>query len=111
MRAQKTHFEQIPVELVKRIAQLENSAADESEDNDVSDVASDATPLRNAQATDKLASPARRSWREVALEVMQERDPARMIALCKELDGALLDEEWRKINLRLGRKSKPTDSQ
>jgi hypothetical protein len=44
----------------------------------------------------------RRSWQEIAREVTQEQDPARVRKLSAELNQAMLDEERRKVRLRFG---------
>ncbi len=43
-----------------------------------------------------------RSWQEIAREVTQEQDPAKVRKLSAELNQAMLDEERRKVRLRLG---------
>ena len=68
MRASRTHFEQIPVETVKKIA---------------------------IEMRDEITSPLVR-WREVAQQVQQEQDPTRMIELVQQLVGEFDAEEIRK---------------
>jgi hypothetical protein len=43
----------------------------------------------------------RRSWQEIAQEVTQEQDPTKVRELSVELNQAMLDEERRKVRLRL----------
>jgi hypothetical protein len=65
MRASKTHFEQIPVETVKRIAtELPETSV--------------------VQAQDEITAPQER-WREVAKQVQQETDPKKMTELVQQL--------------------------
>lgn len=64
MRASKTHFEQIPVETVKRIAT-------ELPETCVGQARYETTP--------------RERWREVALQVQQEQDPNKMTELVQQL--------------------------
>ena len=64
MRASKTHFEQIPVETVKRIAT-------ELPETGVVQARYEPTP--------------RERWREVALQVQQEQDPNKMTELVQQL--------------------------
>lgn len=65
MRASKTHFEQIPVETVKKIAkELPDTSAGQAQD--------EITPLQE-------------HWKEVAKQVQQEHDPKRMTELVTQL--------------------------
>jgi len=65
MRASKTHFEQIPVQTVKRIAtELPETSV--------------------VQAQDEITSP-QEGWREVARQVEQEKDPEKVIELAQQL--------------------------
>jgi len=43
-----------------------------------------------------------RSWQEIAREVTQEQDAAKVRKLSAELNQAMLDEERRKVRLRFG---------
>jgi hypothetical protein len=70
MKTMKTHFEQIPVETVKKIAQEFPENAIENESTHIE----------------------KEPWREVAQKVQEEKDPGRMIALVQELI-TKLDEE------------------
>lgn len=73
----KTHFEQIPVETVKKIAQ-ELPAEELREADAIGDGAV------NVETPDKAASP-RERWHEVAQKVQQEEDPQKMIGLVQQL--------------------------
>lgn len=79
MAASKTHFEQIPIETVKRIA-IEFAGENA--------IGSDGG---NTEMPDEDRSP-HESWREVAQKVQDERDPKRMIELVERLI-ATLDED------------------
>jgi len=84
MRAVKTHFEQIPVEMVKKMA-IEIPPVNGAAGNDsVGD-----------QTQHETTSPPQR-WREVAQQVQQEQDPARMIELVQQLIVDFDAEELRK---------------
>ncbi len=65
MRASKTHFEQIPVATVKKIAK---------EFGDTSAI----------QAPDEITPP-QEHWRRVAEQVQQEQDPKRLTELVEQL--------------------------
>jgi hypothetical protein len=55
------------------------------------------------QDTTKMAdSGTLRSWQEIAREVTQEQDPVKVRKLSAELNQAMLDEERRKVRVRLG---------
>lgn len=82
MRAAKTYFEQIPVETVKKIA-TELPPSNGVGNDGVSD------------AQDEIASPPKR-WREVAQQVQQEQDPAKMVELVEQLIAKFDEEELRK---------------
>ena len=43
-----------------------------------------------------------RTWQEIAREVTQEHDPAKVRTLSAELNQAMLEEERRKVRLRFG---------
>jgi len=84
----KTYFEQVPVEMVKKIAQI--------------------APVETQDGT----SPQDR-WRDVAQKVQREQDPKRMIQLVEQLI-ATFDEEERGKRLPLtgdGRsRSRPSET-
>ena len=85
----KIHFEQIPVETVKKIAQVDPPMVDDS----------DGKPLDNSLTADlaiQRSVTTARSWQEIAREVAHEPDPVRMVNLCRELNAALLGEEQRR---------------
>jgi hypothetical protein len=81
MTAPNTHFEQIPVETVKKIAQ-ELPAA--TEIDDVTDKKKDEIMLEP------------RRWREMAQKVQLENDPQKMMKLVEDLIAAFDEEELRK---------------
>jgi hypothetical protein len=55
------------------------------------------------QDTTKIAdSKTQRSWQEIAREVAQEQELANVRRLSAELNQAMLNEERRKVRLRLG---------
>jgi hypothetical protein len=95
----KTYFEQVPVEMVKKIAQAlpENSVME----NQIA-------PVETQDGT----SPQDR-WRDVAQKVQREQDPKRMIQLVEQLI-ATFDEEERGKRLPLtgdGRsRSRPSET-
>jgi hypothetical protein len=80
MRMSKTHFEQIPVETVKKIAK-------ELPETSV------------VRALDEIAPP-QENWRELAKQVKSEHDPKRMTDLVAQLLVA-----FDKRNLRRGSSS------
>jgi hypothetical protein len=82
MRAWKTHFEQIPVETVKKIANEfpETSAV---------------------QALDEIA-PAQENWRELAKQVQEEQDPRRMTDLVTQLLAEFDERDLRKGSSSVG---------
>ena len=88
MAASKTFFEQIPIEIVMRIA---------TEFRGENAIGSDGG---NTEMSDEGRSP-RESWREVAQKVQHERDPKRMTELIEQLI-ATLDQE--QVCKRLPRK-------
>jgi hypothetical protein len=72
MKAWKTHFEQIPVETVKRIAkELPEKAIGKEEGTSIE--------------TREEGRSSQQPWREVAKKVQEEQDPQRMIELVQEL--------------------------
>lgn len=88
MHEPKTHFEQIPVETVKKIA-TNLPAKEFPEDDTVGD-----NPV-NAKTQNESTSPQER-WHEVAQKVQQEEDPQKMIGLVQELIAAFDDEQLHK---------------
>ena len=40
-------------------------------------------------------------WHELAQRLREERDPDKMLKLCRELDEAMLQEEGRRVRLKL----------
>jgi hypothetical protein len=79
MQESKTHFEKIPVETVKKIAQ------ELPENNDGV----------SGETQDETTSPLER-WRDVAQKVQQEQDPNRMIELVQQLIATFDEEQLRK---------------
>jgi hypothetical protein len=63
MECRKTHYEQIPVEIAKKVAEAESISEE-----------------YNGK---------KRAWQQVAAELAEERDPSRLIALAKELNDVL----------------------
>jgi hypothetical protein len=63
MRASKTHFEQIPVATVKKIAK----------------------ELPKSSVVPDEITPPQENWRELAKQVQQEQDPKRMTELVTQL--------------------------
>lgn len=66
----------------------------------------DCTPLpspdrRAAMDTDEPR------WKEIARRVEEERDPEKMLQLCRELDEAMLEEQRLKLRTRLEQKRRP----
>ena len=81
MKASNTHFEQIPVGMVKKIAtELPNVL-------EIDDLTS--------ETQDRVAPPQER-WREMAQKVRVEYDPQRMTKLVEELIAAFDEESLRK---------------
>ncbi|MGA9304122.1 MAG: hypothetical protein WBW31_01835 [Candidatus Sulfotelmatobacter sp.] len=85
MRAAKTHFEQIPVETVKKIAKefRETSAV---------------------QVLDQITPPQER-WRLVAEQVQQEQDPKRLTELVEQLLKEFDGKDLRKGSGSVGTKT------
>ena len=75
MRASKTHFEQIPVATVKKIAK----------------------ELPKSSVMPDEITPPQENWRELAKQVQQEQDPKRMTELVTQLLA-----EFDEGNLRKG---------
>ena len=65
MRASKTHFEQIPVETVKKIAK-------------------ELPETSGVQTLDEVMPP-QENWRELAKQVQEEQDPKRITQLVTQL--------------------------
>jgi hypothetical protein len=88
MRASKTHFEQVSVETVKKIAKefRETSAV---------------------QALDEITPPQER-WRLVAEQVQQEQDPKRLTELVEQLLEEFDEKDLRKVPGSVGMKSSLT---
>ncbi len=84
MRAAKTHFEQIPVDIVMKIATR-------LPDNDVAEEDS-----VNIEARDEVSAPPQEGWRAVAQQIQQERDPKAMSVLVQKLIAELDEEELRR---------------
>ena len=49
-------------------------------------------------------------WKEIARRIQTERDPEKMLQLCRELDEAMLQEERLKVRTKLEQKRKPVSS-
>ena len=81
MKALNTHFEQIPVETVKKIAEELPIAIE------IDDVTTD--------TKDEITLEPKR-WREVARKVQAENDPQKMMKLVEDLIAAFDEEELRK---------------
>jgi hypothetical protein len=81
MRASKTHFEQIPVETVKKIAK----------------------ELPESVAPDEI-SPPHEGWRELAKQAVQEPDPKRMTELVTQLLAEFEEANLRKASGSVGTK-------
>jgi hypothetical protein len=82
MRASKTHFEQIPVATVKKIAkELPKSSV----------------------MPDEITLP-QENWRELAKQVQQEQDPKRMTELVTQLLAEFDEENLRKGSGSVGSK-------
>jgi hypothetical protein len=96
MTTRKTHFQQIPVELVKKIAQelprTENHATHAVKNETRNDFR---VPI-NGPINHPINDPVEQ-WRDVAEKVQREQDPKKMIALVDQLI-AKLDEERSPAN-------------
>jgi hypothetical protein len=90
MKASNTHFEQIPVETVKKIAQELPAVAE------IDDV--------TTETKDEVTLEPKR-WREVAQKVQLESDPQKMMKLVEDLIAAFDEEEFCK-----SRKTSSTDA-
>jgi hypothetical protein len=83
MQKSKTHFEQVPLELVKKIAKdLPERIAIDSDRADVE--------------TPPEIEAAKEDWRQLAERVQQEPDPNRMIGLVEQLIVTFDNEKARK---------------
>ena len=87
MEASNTHFEQIPIATVKRIAR-------KFSDKNVSESDSVNTETQNQ------VSSHHEGWREVAQKVQHEGDPKRMIDLVEQLIAMFDEQELCKRRLR-----------
>ena len=85
----KKHFEQVPVEIVKKISEVDPPIIDGSGYQPMNDPLATDRPTRRDVGT-------HRPWQEIAREVAYEADPVRMVELCRELNAALLAEEERR---------------
>lgn len=83
MHESKTHFEQIPVETVRKIAK------------ELPDDAAIGNDTGSVETQDEAGS-SRERWREVAKEVQQEEDPRNMIGLVHQLIATLDQEQGHK---------------
>jgi len=90
MQRSNTHFEQIPVEVVKKIAK--EIPANNAIDNENASV----------ETRDETTS-AKGDWRKVAQRVQEEQNPKRMIGLVQQLIETI-DKEREKFGGRLGQK-------
>ena len=87
MSEPKTHFEQIPVETVKKIATMlpaQGFPQDSAIDDDTVE-----------NETKNTVTPADERWREVAQKVQHEADPEKLFALVQELIATFDDEHKR----------------
>lgn len=84
MSEPKTHFEQIPVETVKKIATI-IPAKEFPQDDAIGD---DTAEIE----TQEKVTPADERWRVVAQKVRHEEDPQKMIGLIQELIATFDDE-------------------
>ena len=82
MRASKTHFEQIPVATVKKIAK----------------------ELPKSSVMPDEITPPQENWRELAKQVQQEQDPKRMTELVTQLLAEFDEENLRKGSGSFGSK-------
>jgi DNA-directed RNA polymerase subunit F len=88
MKASNTHFEQIPVETVKKIAEELPHAIE------IDDVTTE---------TQVEVAPQQKRWREMAQKVQVENDPQRIVKLVEELIAAFDEEEGRQSGKHVGR--------
>ncbi|MGD0415035.1 MAG: hypothetical protein ABSA80_06755 [Terriglobales bacterium] len=82
MKASNTHFEQIPVETVKKIAE-ELPQAIEIDDG-------------TTETQQDEVIPQQKRWHEIAWKLKVENDPQRMTVLVEELIAAFDEEQRRK---------------
>ena len=92
MGEKKTHFEQIPVEIVKKIA-TRLPATEFSQDDAIGD------DTAEIETQDKV-TPADERWREVAKKVQHEADPQKMIGLVQELIASFDEAERTRLPFR-----------
>ena len=85
MHDPKTHFEQIPVETVKKIA----TRLPEKEFPGEDAIGDDTVDVETEQ---KGTSPQER-WRDVAQDVQREEDPKKIVGLVQQLIATLDDEQ------------------
>ena len=91
MKTSKLHFEQIPVETVKRIAQ--ELARHNPVENDGSSV----------ETLQDEGTHTQEPWRQLAQQVQYEQDPTRMMGLVKQLITTFDEERLRKCRTSQGR--------
>ena len=96
MRPAKTHFEQIPVDTVMKIAKKLPEA-----ENDLGGYDS-----ANGETRDEVSSPHQEAWRAVAQQIQHEQDSTRMGELVQKLLTELDEQQLRK-NGTIGR-SRPS---
>jgi hypothetical protein len=94
VRPSKTHFEQVPVEMVKMIAK-ELPPEDATGDDSVS------------VEWQKQATSPREHWREVAEKIKEERDPNSMIALVQQLITSFDEERQARRHGSTDRQASP----
>ncbi|MBI3476552.1 MAG: hypothetical protein HY010_12535 [Acidobacteria bacterium] len=87
MSEPKTHFEQIPVEVVKKIAAILPAKELPNDDATGDDTAEIETEGKVTAADER--------WREVAQKVQHEADPQKMIGLVQELIATFDNENKR----------------
>ena len=87
MHTPKTHFEQIPVEVVRKIAtELPQEISAEKD-------SSEAAPTGGAMTGD--------DWRELAQKVQEETDNTKMMGMVEELIAKLDEADLRKRRLQM----------
>ena len=95
MRASKTHFEQIPVETIKSKTHFEQIPVET-----IKRIATELPETSAVQAQDEITPP-QEGWREVARQVVQEKDPEKLIELAQQLL-AEFDKRYRKGSSSVG---------
>jgi hypothetical protein len=93
MPATKTHFEQIPVETVRKIAVEIPAQTPEKIVNPTPSSEEVVSDKMNVHGHAEVASEPER-WREMALKVQQEQNPEKIVGLVQQLI-ATFDEEQR----------------